>query len=366
VNPLPATAQQSPGLASPPALVVRRATPADDAARDEFVATASSATFFHQAGWRRVIEATFGYEPRDLIALAGPRVVGVLPLMRCPAIFGVFGRPAWISMPFAVYGGPCGQTPEVELALLEAARRGAESERVGRLELRCIQAPPYPGLAASELYATFVKPLPSTPEAVLAEMPKKARAEVRKARDKHRLGLVEGIWYLDDLYRFFHLDKRALGSPGFPYGLFYHLRKEFGERVRVHLVHAGRKPLMAIMSFLWRDTLMAYYAGAAPGSNREYSVSNYAYMALQEWAVAEGFQRFDFGRSRKDSGAFDFKRHQGFEPLDLQYRYHLVRDRRLPSLTPSNPRTRLPREIWSRLPVGVTRRLSNLVAKYLP
>jgi hypothetical protein len=123
---------------------------------------------------------------------------------------------------------------------------------------------------------------------------------------------------------------------------------------------------MAVMSFLWRDTLMAYYAGAAPGSNRAFSVSNFAYLALQEWAVAQGFKRFDFGRSRKDSGAFDFKRHQGFEPRDLQYRYHLVRDRHPPSLTPSNPRTRLPRELWSRLPVGVTRRLSNLVAKYLP
>jgi predicted N-acyltransferase len=197
-------------------------------------------------------------------------------------------------------------------------------------------------------------------------MPKKARAEARKARDKHGLGLVEGIWYLEDLYQFFHLDKRALGSPGFPYALFHGLRKEFGEAVRVHLVHAGRQPLMAIMSFVWRDTLMAYYAGAAPGANRDYSVSNYAYMALQEWAVARGLKRFDFGRSRKDSGAFDFKRHQGFEPVDLQYRYHLVRDRRPPSLTPSNPRMRLPREIWSRLPLGVTRRLSNLLAKYLP
>jgi len=368
VSSVPSTEASDPAadVRDAAAPVVRRSRPEDDAARDAFVLGAPGATFFHQAGWRRVVEGTFGYEPRDLIALRGSEVVGVLPLMRCPATFGIFGRPAWISTPFAVYGGPCGASPEIEAALVREAQRQAEAERVGRLELRCIHPPAVEGLAASDLYATFVKDLPATPEEVLTAMPKKARAEARKARDRHRLGLIEGIWYLDDLYRFFHLDKRSLGSPGFPYTLFHGIRKEFGERVRVHLVHADRVPQMAVMSFLWRDTVMAYYAGARPGANRDYSVSNYVYMALQQWSVQNGFRRFDFGRSRKDSGAFAFKRHQGFEPLDLQYRYHLVRDSHLPSLTPSNPRTRLPRELWSRLPVSVTRRLSNLVVKYLP
>ena len=174
-------------------VLVRRSTPEDDAARDAFVMGAPGASFFHQSGWRRVIERTFGYEPRDLIALRGDRVVGVLPLMRCPATLGLLGRPAWISMPFAVYGGPCGVDADVERALVVEAQRQSEAERVGRLELRCIEPPAVEGLAASELYATFVKDLPDDPADVLAQMPKKARAEVRKARDKHKLGLVEGI-----------------------------------------------------------------------------------------------------------------------------------------------------------------------------
>jgi hypothetical protein len=89
-------------------------------------------------------------------------------------------------------------------------------------------------------------------------------------------------------------------------------------------------------------------------------------MALQEWSVAQGFKRFDFGRSRKDSGAFRFKEHQGFTPVDLQYRYHLVRDRHLPSLTPSNPNTRILRSTWARLPLKVTKVLSGELARYLP
>ena len=90
------------------------------------------------------------------------------------------------------------------------------------------------------------------------------------------------------------------------------------------------------------------------------------YMSLQEWSVAGGYRIFDFGRSRKDSGAFRFKQNQGFEPRDLNYRFLLVRDGGLPSLNPSNPKTRVLRETWSRLPLWLTRRLSSRASRYLP
>ena len=90
------------------------------------------------------------------------------------------------------------------------------------------------------------------------------------------------------------------------------------------------------------------------------------YLALQEWAVARGFKRFDFCRSRVDSGAYEFKRHQGFEPTQLHYRFHLVRHRHTPTFTPSNPRTAVLRSLWSRLPLWAARSLSERLARYLP
>lgn len=337
-------------------------TPADDAERDAFVRAHPRGTFFHQSGWRAVVESVMGHEPSDWIARREGRIVGVLPLMRAPRLVT---RGALISMPYAVYGGALGDEPATERALTRAAMQQAERERAGRLELRCV-ADPGLELAKSELYATFVKDLPARPEDVLAGMPKKARAEARKAREKHGLTLSEGIWYLDDLFRLFHHNKRQLGSPGLPFGFFWGLHKQFGERVRVHVVHQDGRPVSAVMSFLWRDEVCAYYSGTADGADRACSASNFMYMALQEWAVAQGFRRFDFGRSRKDSGAFAFKEHQGFAPLDLQYRFHLVRDRNLPALTPSNPKTKLVRELWAKLPLRVTTYLSGEASRYLP
>jgi FemAB-related protein (PEP-CTERM system-associated) len=268
-------------------------------------------------------------------------------------------------MPFGVYGGPCAESPEVSRALVLAAMRAAEAENLGRLELRCIEAPDIE-LAPLDLYATFVQDLPEDPAGALASMPKKSRAEARKARERHGLQLAEGIWYLDDLVRLYQLNKRSLGSPGLPHGMFHHLRKEFGDRVRVHLVQKGSEPLAAVMSFLWRDTVMAYYSGTAPGADRAYSASNFMYMALREWSIEHGFRRFDFGRSRKDAGAFKFKVHQGFEPRPLQYRVHLVRDHALPSFNPSNPRTKVLQDAWRRMPLSLSRRLGRTLSRYLP
>ncbi len=351
-------APTSPGTG----LEIRPARSGDDPARDALVRALPAGTLFHLRGWSRVIERVFGHEVCDLVALEQGRLVGVLPLMRCRSFSG---RRVLLSMPYAVYGGPLSERVEVERELALAAVRQAQAERSGRLELRCREDHGL-DLVAHELYATFAGDLPADPAEVLARMPKKARAEARRARERHGLRLSEGIWYLDDLVRLFHANKRALGSPGLPRSLFRELRGELGEAVRVHLVHQGARPVSAVMSFVWRDELLAYYAGSAPGADRELSASNFMYMALQEWAVEHGLRRFDFGRSRKDSGAFEFKLHQGFQPRDLPYRLHLVGERTPPSFTPSNPRTRWLRSTWSRLPAWLTVRLSGPLARYLP
>ena len=341
---------------------IRPATPGDDERRDAFVQEVPGGSFFHLSGWRRAVEGSMRHRQADLIALEGEELVGVLPLMECRGLRG--GR-SLISMPYAVYGGPLATDGKVRGALLDAAAERARSSRVGRLELRLREEI---GLdwPASDLYATFERELPEKVEDVLAGMPKKARAEARKARKKHGLELDEGSWYLADLVRLFHRNKRSLGSPGLPAKFFQAIGDENPGSVFVHLVRRGTEPLAAVMSFRFGETLCAYYSGTAEGADRAFSASNFMYLALQEWCVERGFKRFDFGRSRKDSGAFDFKRRQGFEPADLHYRYLLVRDSHLPSLNPSNPRTKILRDTWSRLPEWLTRRLSSPASRYLP
>ena len=354
-------------------LELRPGRPEDDEARDAYVRAHPRGTFFHLSGWERVVRGVFGHRRRDLLAWQGDRLAGVLPLMQSPRLFGGSNL---LSMPFAVYGGPVADDAAVEADLLGAARDLGRELGAGRVELRMREAPlvedgpappgGLPELHPGSLYVTFERDLPEDPADVLARMPKKARAEARKARTRHGLQLASGVWFVDDLYRLFLRNKRQLGSPGMPASLFAALIDEFGTDCEVHLVRRGKDALAAVMTFAYGDTLLAYYSGTGEGVDRTFSASNFMYMALQEWAVERGFRRFDFGRSRRDSGAMSFKQRQGFEAAGLPYRYLPVRSKDLPSFTPSNPKLKPLLDTWKRLPLWMVQRMSTSLARYLP
>jgi FemAB-related protein (PEP-CTERM system-associated) len=346
--------------------IVQSLKPGDEDAWDRFVTQHPRGSPFHLRSWSTVFEDRLGHASRALLAWRDRRLVGVLPLTLCSPP-GTGGN--LISVPYAVYGGPLSSDLDVERALLTAAERLAREEAVGRLDLRCLaelKTPPGPGWIDSGLYVTFRRDLPETPEMVLTRMPKKARAEVRKARDRHGLELCEGRWFADDLQCLFNANKQALGSPGLPEGLFQLLLDSFGEDATVHIVRRGREVVSAVLSLRFQGTLLSYYSGTAPGADRSCSASNFMYAALQEWAVAEGFKYFDFGRSRANSGPARFKANQGFKATPLAYRHYLVRATGPPSFHPSNPKTAILQNTWRRLPPWLARCLSNPLARYLP
>jgi FemAB-related protein (PEP-CTERM system-associated) len=356
---------RSPRTGSPAPLAdvaVRASQPADDAERDRYVSAHPRGTFFHLAGWRRAVAAAFRHGERDLCAWRGTQLVGVLPLMKC-------ARPLrgahLVSVPYGVYGGPIGDTREIEHALCASAIEIAERERVGRLELRCREEIGL-DLPGSSLYATFIHALPTDAADVMKRMPKRARAEVRKAIEKHGLELECGAEHARDVIELFHQSKQHLGSPGLPARWFHALLAEFPEHAIVHRVRRGGDRIAATMSFVFRDTFLFYYIGTTAEANRAFNATNYLCTKLQEESVARGLKLFDLGRSRVDSGAYDFKVHQGFEPSPLAYRYKLVTSAGPPSFTPSNPRTKLLRDAWTNLPPWLAVRLSDRLARYLP
>jgi polysaccharide deacetylase family protein (PEP-CTERM system associated) len=82
-------------------LIVKRLGDAEHAAWDRFVLAAPDATFFHRAGWRRIVERLGGHRAHYLYASRGGEIVGVLPLAEMKAALRSFA----VSTPFCVYGG---------------------------------------------------------------------------------------------------------------------------------------------------------------------------------------------------------------------------------------------------------------------
>lgn len=346
------------------AIEVRAADAGSDPERDAFVLAHPRGTVFHLSGWRRAVERAHGHAPRDLLARRGGALAGVLPLMRCAGL--PFRPPDLVSVPYGVYGGPIADSPDVARTLVAAAVESGRKERAGRVELRCVEDPGIPELAPSGLYATFVRDLPADVALVMKRMPKRARAEVRHAIERHGLELAEGPRFLADLARLFEESKRRLGSPGLPPAWFEALQAELGDRTVCHAAIRQGETVAATMSFVFRDTLLFYYIGTTAEANREFDATNFLTTKLQEWAVGRGLARFDLSRSRVGSGSFRFKEHQGFAPAPLAYRYALLGKSGLPALTPSNPRTRVLRASWARVPGWIARPLSARLSRYLP
>lgn len=343
-------------------LRVRELLPGEDSRWDAFVGRHAQGTFFHLTGWRRVVQEVFKHQPRYLLLEQGRTWLGVLPMFFTKGPF--LGRNL-ISVPYGVYGGVLAETEAAQAVLLENAAAlgrelGARYVELRHLEPRAGQRP------ESGLYCTFRKTLPEDPAEVLAAIPKKARAEVRRARDKHGMVLREDC-ELDEFFALFATNKRRLGSPSLPRRWFRQLREEFGRTVALHRAVDGEgRTLAAVMSFCFKDTVSAYYSGSVTGANQT-GVNDFIYWGIMEWAVRTGYRRFDFGRSRVDSGPAAFKKNMGFEPEPLHYEYLLVGEgARIPEFHPSNPRLDLPRRIWSNMPLFLTSRLGGRLSRYLP
>ncbi len=120
---------------APDAVQVRQLQPAEFSRWDEFVSSCGEATFFHRAGWKTVIERSFGHRTSFLYAEAGGRIEGVLPLAEVKSL--VFGH-TLVSLPFCVYGGIAAGSERARHALDDAASALAKKRRVDHLEYRSL------------------------------------------------------------------------------------------------------------------------------------------------------------------------------------------------------------------------------------
>ncbi len=332
--------------------------PSDYGRWDAYVHEHPDASFFHLSGWQRVIEEAYGHRSHYLYAEAGGSVLGVLPLAHIRS--RLFSN-ALISTPFCVYGGVLSDTPAVANALVERACELANDLKVDYLELRNrdIKTMDWPG---KDLYVTFRKTLEPDLEDNLASIPRKQRAVVRK-------GISAGLHSeLDaDTTRFFRIyseSVRNLGTPVFPARYFKALKRSFGPQCEVLTVAHNGLALSSVMSFYFRDEVLPYYGGGSRQA-RELKANDFMYWELMRRAVAKGIRIFDFGRSKRDTGSFSFKRNWGFEATPLHYEYFLVKSREIPDISPMNPKYTALIALWQRLPLPVSRLLGPMLAKNL-
>jgi hypothetical protein len=109
---------------------------------------------------------------------------------------------------------------------------------------------------------------------------------------------------------------------------------------------------------------MPYYAGDDVRA-RELAANDFKYWELMRDACERGCRVFDFGRSKRGTGSFDFKRNWGFESASLHYEFALYGGSEVPRNNPLNPKYRLLIALWQRLPRAVVNRLGPWIVRGL-
>lgn len=341
-------------------ITVRALARGEAAQWDAFVDRCPEATFFHRIGWREVMESVFHHRTHYLCAEQSGHIVGILPLAQVKS--WLFGH-ALQSLPFCVYGGSATTVPEAAPALHAAARSLAEQLGASHLELRHRATKQADWPRNDELYVTYRKELSADVEANMLAIPRKQRAMVRKGIKNGLTGTVD-----TEIDRFFALyadNVHRHGTPALSKRYFATLKRVFGDDCEVLTVsEPGGKAISSVLSFYFRDEVLPYYAGDDVTA-RDLAGNDFKYWELMRRACERKIRIFDYGRSKRGTGSFDFKKNWGFEATPLVYEYALLRGQGIPQNNPLNPKYQAFIALWRKLPIGVANFLGPYIVRNL-
>ena len=343
-------------------LSVKRLDPADanEARRwDEFVLSCPDATFFHRAGWQRILRQVFKHDTYFLYAEEAGAILGVLPLGHVSSM--LFGK-SLVGLPFGVYGGVAAVQAEAVTALETEAQTIAVRLGVDHLELRNV-ARRHDDWPTQDLYVTFRKQILPEEEANLLAIPRKQRAMIRKGIKNGLVSVIDE--HVDDFFALYADNVHRHGTPAMPKRYFQALCAEFKSDCEVMTVRSeSGQPVSSVLSFYFRDEVLPYYAGDHEAA-RDLAANDFKYWELLRRACARGLKIFDYGRSKQGTGSYAFKKNWGFEPTPLHYQYCLYKRDSIPQNNPANAKYRLLIQTWRRMPIGLANWLGPFIVRSL-
>ena len=328
-----------------------------------FVRRHAEGTPFHLPAWSLAIAEGCGQRSHTLIAeRADGGIEGVLPMTEIRS--RLFGR-ALVSNGFAVGGGILADSDTAAGVLAEAGWALALKLGCPSLELRGGSVPDGDWIAEEGSYLGFTRSLAASDEAELTAIPRKQRAEVRKALALDLdVSVGSGAADLKAHYAVYAESVRNLGTPVFPAKLFRSVLAAFGEDADILTIRSGGKPVASVLSLYHAGTVYPYWGGGTVEA-RALRANDRMYFALMSHARARGCTRFDFGRSKVGTGPAAFKKNWGFEGVPLRYAKRVKPGDTPREINPLSPKYRLQVALWKKLPLGVANLVGPHIAKGL-
>lgn len=330
---------------------------------DAYVRCHPQGTAYHLSAAVAIGNETFGLRTTYCVAReAGGRLIGVLPVVEQSSV--LFGR-FHVSLPFFTYGGILADDEEVAAVLARHAADLARARHADHLELRHTELLSGLNLPRRTDKVSMLLPLPSSEAALFRQLSARLRSRIRRA-DRQGLQFEwGGAGLLPDFYGVFAPAMHALGTPVYPRRFFETTYRALSQHIRVLVVRLSGVVQAGAILIGHGSRIEVPWSAATPGAKHA-GINMRMYWEMLREAVRLEAQAFDFGRSTRDSGTYQFKARWGAMPLQLHWHYWLPEGASIPKLNHSNPKYALAASVWRRMPLWCANVLGPHIIRNLP
>lgn len=318
-------------------------------------------TPYHSHAWQQLIENVFGHPGKVLVALDQQgTILGGMPLTFFSSkLFGQFA----VSIPFINYGGPLGRYKNVNQKLIEGVRELLEPLQLSHVEIRTIQPDLYP--ISTQKKASMILELPLSDDILEKNLGAKLRSQYKKAEEHNPELAIGKMELLDNFYDVFSRNMRDLGTPVYPKHFFAAILQEHTITSTILIGKLNNKAVSAAFLIGNNNLLEIPWASTIAEANKK-NMNMWMYRKILAFAIAQGYEFFDFGRSTIDAGTYKFKKQWGAEPRQHYWYYILPEGKELPEINPNNPKYKIFIALWKLMPVWLSRLLGPLLIKHIP
>jgi CelD/BcsL family acetyltransferase involved in cellulose biosynthesis len=302
--------------------------PLVDVRWDQLLLRHQGASVFHTRGWLSALQQTYDFTPVAFTTSApGEPLDNALVL--CDVKSWITGR-RLVSLPFSDHCDPLIDPPSERSEILAHVREHVQRTRFNFAEIRPISSEAPEVLAATELKPSeqfYLHKLSLDPplESLFRKLHKDCiQRKVRRA-ERESLGYVKGRSesLLGEFYHLLLRTRRRQGLPPQPLQWFRSLIASMGDQLTVRLASKGDRPVAAILTLAFKNTVTYKYGCSDEGFNHLGGTPFLFWKTIQE-AKEQGMTQLDLGRSELDNaGLVKFKDRLGASRRELQY-YRLL------------------------------------------
>ena len=324
---------------------------------DKFVLTSEKSTFFHQIGWKNVVENSYGVSSYYLIAKKNDEITGILPF------FNIDNR--LVSLPFAPYGGPLAQDEFTSTLLLKAAVTIIKNEKLKYFELRCLDPLKDDFLISETSRSTFFIGLDCEPEFLWQNTSKSARRFVNKAL---RSGITVEMdrRFLKDFYHLYVLLNKDFGSAVHSYDFFNNILQEFPDESTIQVAILNGEIIGAKFLLFHKTTILSAWA-ATDKHYRKLSPNGLLTWHVMQYGCENNYKVFDFGRSELHTGSENFKNKWGDPQIKPIYsQYYFNKKQRIQDISKFGIKRKIFSRIWSLVPLEISVKIGPHLRKHFP